>query len=105
MSNLVVVWTLGDRLAKSRRLAGISREAMAEYLGMSPQAVSNYENDHRVPKLTVLRSWSARTGMDLGWLRYGDTPPGPGGLAEVREINPRPGAPSTGWLTTAPVAA
>ena len=89
MSN-VVVWTLGDRLAKSRRLAGISREAMADYLGMSPQAVSNYENDHRLPKLTVLRSWSTRTGMDLDWLRYGDVVPRPQVVGRRR---------STGWLT------
>jgi transcriptional regulator with XRE-family HTH domain len=77
MSTVVVVWTLGDRLAKSRRVAGISREEMAAYLGMSPQAVSNYEGDRRAPKLTVLRSWATRTRIDLDWLRYGDTTPLP----------------------------
>jgi DNA-binding XRE family transcriptional regulator len=41
MVTSVVVWTLGDRLAKSRRVAGVSRDEMAEYLGFSPQAVSN----------------------------------------------------------------
>ena len=79
-------------------MAGIGRLEMGEYLGMSPQAVSNYENDHRRPKLTVLRSWSARTGVPLEWLRDGDIS---AGLAEVRELIP--GAPSTGWLTAAPL--
>lgn len=81
MSNVVAdssgvpEWTLGDRLAKARRHAGVSRAAMAAYLGISPSAISTYEVDTREPKLQTLRLWAVRTGVPLPWLVDGDLPP------------------------------
>lgn len=100
VTSVVVVWTLGDRLAKARRVAGVSRDEMAEYLGFSPQAVSNYEADRRVPKLGVIRLWAMRTGVELEWLRYGDTMPRP----EVVAGRPKEAAPSTKCYVSAGLA-
>ena len=73
----MIVWTLGERLAKARRIAGIDRQEMADYLGLTTQAVGHYEGDRRTPKLGVLRLWALRCGVPLEWLQYGDTPPRP----------------------------
>ena len=91
--SVVVVWTLGDRLAKARRTAGVGREEMADYLGVSAQAISNYENDRRIPKLGVLRLWALQTGVSLDWLRYGDSLPRP----EVVGRKKGSPSPSTTW--------
>lgn len=45
---MTLLWTLGDRLAKARRQADISVEAMAANLGVSVKTVNNIEHD-RVP--------------------------------------------------------
>lgn len=103
-TSLVVVWTLGDRLAKARRVSGVSRDEMADYLGLSPQAVSNYEADRRTPKLGMVRLWALRTGVELEWLRYGDTMPRPevvAGAPGLRKVR----APSTKWLMGSPAGA
>jgi DNA-binding XRE family transcriptional regulator len=76
-------WTLGDRLAKSRRHIGMQRDEMADYLGVSAPTVSNYENDKREPSLHVVTKWAVRCGVDFAWLATGDTAagggrPGPG---------------------------
>jgi transcriptional regulator with XRE-family HTH domain len=67
-----LAWTLSDRLRKGREVAELSRDDLAEYLGLSRQAISNYELGHRVPKLAILRLWAMRTGVPLDWLRFGD---------------------------------
>lgn len=80
-------WTLGDRLAKARRMAGISSEEMAERLIRTRSTVSNYEHDRTRPTLAVLRAWSEATGAPLDWLR-GVTVGYPGELTErdIREL-------------------
>lgn len=61
-------WTRGDRMAKARRAAGVTREEMGNYLGMSPQGCGMYENDQRFPKLAIMRLWAMRCGVPLAWL-------------------------------------
>lgn len=61
-------WTLGDRLAKARIVAGLSREDMASALGVAPRTITNYEHDNTKPIAAVLEVWSNRTGAPLDWL-------------------------------------
>jgi transcriptional regulator with XRE-family HTH domain len=81
MSEQTVVpeWTLGERLAKARRSADMSREDMASYLGLSIQAIGTYETGRHQPKLAVLRAWAQRAAVPFDWLCLGE--------------------PSTRWLT------
>lgn len=68
-------WTLGDRLAKARRHAGLEQGEMAEKLGVSRAAVSAWENDHNKPNrgewdlLSLTARWAELTGVRLEWLR------------------------------------
>ena len=41
--------TLGQRIQKGRKEAGLSQEELAEQLGVSRQAVSRWENDNGYP--------------------------------------------------------
>jgi transcriptional regulator with XRE-family HTH domain len=70
-------WTLGDRLRKARQAAGVTPSEMAAYLGVERSMISRYQNDRSTPRVGYLRLWSMRTGVDLDWLRYGDTVPLP----------------------------
>ncbi len=46
--------TIGQKLADMRRRAGLTQDAVAEHLGISPQAVSKWENDISCPDITFL---------------------------------------------------
>ena len=92
---LVPEWTVGDRLWKSRTVAGLTQTEMAEYLGMSRVSLSRYETGHNRPPLTVMRLWAMRCGVPLEWLRYGDTMPQPEVVAGRPKRKVRP--PSTKW--------
>lgn len=50
--------TLGTRINTLRRRAGMTQDALAEQMGVSPQAVSKWENDMSVPDLPVLTALS-----------------------------------------------
>jgi transcriptional regulator with XRE-family HTH domain len=65
---MIPEWSLGDRLSKSRRAAGLSSTDLQEYLGVTRNTISNYERDRIVPRLSVLRLWAMRCGVPLEWL-------------------------------------
>ena len=46
--------TLGNRIAQLRRQKGLKQEDMAEALGVSPQAVSKWENDMNCPDISFV---------------------------------------------------
>lgn len=84
--NNIPEWTLGDRLAKARRMVGLTQQQMADEFLVSRQSVVSWENDqHRPPRRKVL-AWALRTGVDPVWIEYGDTAMG------------GPGHRGTGWL-------
>jgi transcriptional regulator with XRE-family HTH domain len=70
-----LTWTLGDRLAKARKVAGISAQDMADELGVSVSMVSRYENDKSPLRRSYLRTWAQITGAPLDWLIEGDERP------------------------------
>jgi transcriptional regulator with XRE-family HTH domain len=98
-------WTIGDRCRKARRAAGIEARELAVTLGVSPNTISNYENDRFDPKKArrTLISWALATGVPLAWLETGatDTPQEeqpPRGRARRQAVAgklPRPG--NSGW--------
>jgi transcriptional regulator with XRE-family HTH domain len=72
MTELRVVWNLGDRLRKSLREAGISAHEMAEHLEVDRNTIGNWINGRHEPSSANLRLWAQRTGVRYEWLRYGD---------------------------------
>ena len=46
--------TLGKRIAALRKEKGLKQDALAEILGVSPQAVSKWENDQTCPDIGLL---------------------------------------------------
>ncbi len=46
--------TLGKRIAALRKEKGLTQEAMAQLMDVSPQAVSKWENDQACPDITAL---------------------------------------------------
>jgi transcriptional regulator with XRE-family HTH domain len=64
------VWTLGERLRKARRRAGLEQADMAKHFGVSQVAISRWESDQAQPRdlLTVVRGWAELTNAPLGWL-------------------------------------
>lgn len=63
-------WTLGDRLAKARRFAGLEQEDMAERFGKSRATISTWERDEAQPRkmMEVITKWAEVTGVDPAWL-------------------------------------
>lgn len=62
-------FTLGDRLDKALRVAGVSHQEMAEYLGVSRNTIGNYIAERTHVSEGTLRLWSFRTLVPLEWLR------------------------------------
>lgn len=89
-------WTLADRLAKSRSLAGMEQADIARLLEVSPASVSKWERGYNVRPIFV-RAWATYTGVDFEWLRSGraESETDPPGALRGRDSNSQPsGAPS-----------
>jgi transcriptional regulator with XRE-family HTH domain len=75
-------FTLGDRMKRSAKVAGLSRYALAEYLDVTPETVSTWTNDRIKPSTQTLRLWALKTGAPYAWLVSGEWTP--------RDLNPEP---------------
>ncbi len=63
---------LGRRLREIRAHFKVEeREAFAARLGISKQALANYERGERVPDASVLEAYRATYGVNLNWLLSG----------------------------------
>ncbi|MDD6057028.1 MAG: helix-turn-helix transcriptional regulator [Clostridiales bacterium] len=60
--------TLGQRIQKGRKEAGLSQEELAEQLGVSRQAVSRWENDNGYPEMEKIIRLSQIYRMSLDYL-------------------------------------
>lgn len=61
-------WTLGDRLRRARRYAGLQSSDMARALGVSLNTISNWENDHFIPRYAMIVAWAEVTAVPVSYL-------------------------------------
>lgn len=66
-------WTLGDRLRKARKTAGLEQVDMARLLVKSRGAVAGWEAGAHRPDELALRAWAHETNVSLAWIKYGST--------------------------------
>jgi transcriptional regulator with XRE-family HTH domain len=64
----VIEWTLGERLAKARRMKGWNQTELATSLGIGRRSISRYEDDIARPSRAVLIAWAEVTDVPLTWL-------------------------------------
>ena len=67
--------TLGKRIGKLRREKGLKQEELADRLGVSPQAVSKWENDQTCPDITLLPELAKLLGVTVDELLSGKSAP------------------------------
>lgn len=63
--------TIGGRISALRKRDGLTQEELAAQMGVSPQAVSKWENDLSVPDLSVLTALSDYFHLSLDELIRG----------------------------------
>lgn len=64
--------TLGERIASLRKKAGLTQEELAEKLGISPQAVSKWENDISCPDIMSIPNVAKILGVSTDTLLSGE---------------------------------
>ena len=57
--------TLGKRIAANRKRLGITQDRLAEQLGVTPQAVSKWENDQSCPDIATLPKLAEIFGISV----------------------------------------
>ncbi len=62
------VWTLADRLRKSREAAGLEQIDLADVAGISRATISAAERGKREPSRATLAMWAMATGVSRSWL-------------------------------------
>ncbi|NLK99250.1 MAG: helix-turn-helix transcriptional regulator [Clostridiales bacterium] len=65
--------SIGNRISQLRREKGITQEDMAERLGVTPQAVSKWENDISYPDILLLPKISKLLGVTVDELLSGES--------------------------------
>lgn len=68
----VPTWDLSDRMAKALKVAGLSVQDMADFLGVSRNTVGNYTHGRTKPDKRTLMLWAMGTGVPQGWLETGE---------------------------------
>ena len=63
--------TLGKRLAALRREKGMKQDELSELLGVTPQAISKWENDQTCPDISLLPSLAKIFGISVDELLSG----------------------------------
>lgn len=66
--------TLGSRIGLLRREKGLKQEELAEHMGVSPQAVSKWENDLNCPDIALLPRLAQILGVTVDHLLTGEKP-------------------------------
>lgn len=77
--------TLGIRIGLLRREKGLKQEELAERMGVSPQAVSKWENDLNCPDIALLPQLAKTLGVTVDHLLTGEKPEPPVRLAPEGE--------------------
>ena len=76
--------TMGNRIAMLRRKKELKQDGLAEMLGVSPQAVSKWENDQSCPDISLLPKLSQILGVTVDELLTGES----AASASVRMLPP-----------------
>ena len=63
--------TIGTRIASLRRERNLKQDELAEKLGVSPQAVSKWENDQTCPDISLLPQLAKMLGVTVDELLTG----------------------------------
>ncbi len=63
--------TIGKRIAHLRKEKGLTQEELAGHMGISPQAVSKWENDQTCPDISALPRLSKLLGVTVDELLEG----------------------------------
>ena len=63
--------TIGKRIALLRKEKGLTQEELANAMGVSPQAVSKWENDQTCPDITALPKLARLLGVSVDELLSG----------------------------------
>ena len=75
--------TIGKRIAHLRKEKGLTQEELAQHMGISPQAVSKWENDQTCPDISALPKLAGLLGGSVDELLSGKQE-----LAPVRVLPP-----------------
>ena len=75
--------TIGKRIGLLRKEKGLTQEELASHMGVSPQAVSKWENDQTCPDISALPKLAGLLGVSVDELL-----PGKQELAPVRVLPP-----------------
>ena len=67
--------SIGKRISEKRRNKGLKQDELAEILGVSPQAVSKWENDISCPDIMLLPSLAKTLDTTTDYLLSGDPIP------------------------------
>ena len=65
--------TMGNRIAMLRRKKELKQDTLAEMLGVSPQAVSKWENDQSCPDISLLPKLAKILGVTVDELLTGES--------------------------------
>ena len=57
--------TIGQNIARFRKEKGITQEQLSEICGVTPQAVSKWENDNSCPDVTLLKTIARAFGISV----------------------------------------
>ena len=63
--------TIGKRIGLLRRQKGLTQEELASHMGVSPQAVSKWENDQTCPNISALPKLARLLGVTVDELLEG----------------------------------
>lgn len=74
-----VVMNLGKNISKLRKASGMTQEELAYRLGVSPQAVSKWENETSCPDISLLPDIAKIFGISIDRLMIGDDAVNPDG--------------------------
>lgn len=65
--------TLGKRLAKARNDSGLTMQELGERIGVSKQAVYQWEKDKRTPDASAIESLAEVLGVGKSWMLWGES--------------------------------
>ena len=80
--------TLGKRISANRKRLGLTQEQLAEQLGISPQAVSKWENDQTCPDITILPRLAEIFGVSTDVLLGREEPAREGTVHQAEVVDP-----------------